>query len=79
VAGRIKDARVEILNRVQKLRKIPGLHAEEKQAIEDAMAGLRSLERYEADHVEKEAEEALRKLRSLEPRLRRLKPDQNKE
>ena len=79
VAGRIKDARVEISNRVQELRKIPGLHAEEKQAIEDAMVGLRSLERYEADRVEKEAEEALQKLRSPEPRLQRLKLDPNEE
>jgi len=58
---------------------IPGLHAEEKQAIEDATVGLRSLERYEADRVEKEAAEALRKLRSLEPRLQRLKLDTNQE
>jgi hypothetical protein len=79
VAGRIKDARDEILNRVQELRKIPGLHAEEQQAIEDAMSGLRTLEWYEADRVEKEAEEALRKLRSLEPRLQRLKPNPNEE
>jgi hypothetical protein len=79
VAGRIKDARAEILNRLQELRKTPALHSEEKQAIEDAMIGLRSLERYEADHVEKEAEEALRKLRSLEPTLRRLNWDPNEE
>src|SRR5882672_3673137 len=79
VTGRIKDARVEISNRVQELRNIPGLHAEEKQAIEDAMVGLRSLERYEADRLEKEAGEALRKLRSLEPRLQRLRLDPNEE
>lgn len=79
VAGRIKDARVEISNRVQELRKIPGLHAEEKEAIDDAMIGLQSLERYEADRVETEAQEALRKLRSLEPRLQRLKLERNEE
>jgi hypothetical protein len=76
MAGRIKDARAEVLNRVEKLKSIPGLHAEEKQAIEDAVSGLRSLEHIEAEHV---ANEALQKLRSLEPKLRRLKLDPNEE
>jgi hypothetical protein len=53
VAGRIQDARVEILSRVENLRNIPGLHAEEKQAIEDAMSGLQSLERDEEKQVAK--------------------------
>lgn len=76
MAGRIKDARAEILHRVEKLKSIPGLHAEEKQAIEDAINGLRTLEREEAVDV---ANEALQKLRSLDPKLRRLKRDPNEE
>ena len=45
--GRIGDARTEIIARVKKLKKIPGLHAREEQAIEDALNALRFLEREE--------------------------------
>jgi hypothetical protein len=75
MAGRIKTARVEILSRVEELRNIPGLYAEERQALEDAMSGLRSLERDEAEYIEREAHAALHKLRSLDPGLQRLKFD----
>ncbi len=40
MAGRISDARAEIMARIEKLRDIPGLHAVERQAIEDALSGL---------------------------------------
>lgn len=82
VAGRIKDARGEILKRVEELQGIPGLHTEEKQAIEDALHGLRSLERTERaelEHIAREARAALEKLRSLQPKLERLKLDPNEE
>ena len=45
IAGRIGDARIEIAARLEKLREIPGLHTVEKQAIDDALGALRSLER----------------------------------
>ena len=82
VAGRIEDARVEILKRIGKLQGVPGLHTEEKQAIEDALNGLRSLERTERaelEHIAREARAALEKLRSLEPKFARLKLDPNEE
>jgi hypothetical protein len=34
--GRIKDARIEIVARVEKLQTMPGLHAEKRHAITDA-------------------------------------------
>ncbi len=45
MAGRIGDARTEIAARIEKLHSIPGLHAEERQAIDDALGALRILER----------------------------------
>ena len=47
MAGRLQDARPEILKRIEKLRDMPGLHREERQAVEDALSGLRMLEREE--------------------------------
>ena len=65
MAGRIRDTRIEIAARIKKLHDIPGLHAQEKQAIEDALSGLRVLEREEARY---EADER----RIAEPRLENL-------
>ena len=48
MAGRIADARAEIVKRVEALRNIPGLHKEEQHAIEDALQNLRFLEREDA-------------------------------
>jgi hypothetical protein len=74
--SRIFDARTEIAARVEKLSGIPGLHAEERQAITDALNGLRMLEneqiRHQKDQQEKLAHEAMEKLRSLEPRIEQL-------
>jgi hypothetical protein len=54
MSGRIESARSEIVARVEKLRTMPELHTDERQAIEDALSGLRGLEleesRYGADH-----------------------------
>jgi hypothetical protein len=45
--GRIGDARREIVERVEKLKSPPGLHAREGQALEDALNALKFLEREE--------------------------------
>lgn len=83
MAGRISDARAEIMARVEKLRDIPGLHTGERQAIEDALNGLRSLEkeeiRYSADQQRKLAQAALEKLRAIEPKIARLESEQSDE
>ena len=75
MAGRIRDTRTEIAARIEKLHDIPGLHAQEGQAIEDALNSLRTLEReearYEADG-QRIAEAAIEKLRALAPRLENL-------
>jgi hypothetical protein len=52
--GRIAQAREEIVKRVAALRDMPGIHDEERQAIDDALSSLRHLERKEAKY---EAEE----------------------
>ena len=75
MAGRIRDTRIEIAARIEKLHDVPGLHAQEKQAIEDALSGLKVLEREEARHEADErriAESALEKLRTLAPRIENL-------
>jgi hypothetical protein len=83
MAGRISDARAEIMARIEKLRDIPGLHAVERQAIEDALSGLRSLEneeiRYAKDQQRNMAEAALEKLRSIEPKIVRLECEQSED
>ena len=73
IAGRIGDAREEITARIEKLRDIPGLHEREKQAIEDALNGLRMLEQEEERARADErriAEAALEKLRVIGPKLK---------
>ena len=76
MAGRIGDARTEIAARLEKLHGIPGLHEEERQAITDALSGLKSLERedaeYEAAEERRIAEQALEKLRKIGPKLEKL-------
>ena len=72
MAGCIGDARTEIATRIEKLRDLPGLHADERQAMEDALNALRSLERTEERHEENErriAEGAIEKLRVIAPKL----------
>jgi hypothetical protein len=48
VRARIEAAQTAILARIEKLATLPGLHPEERQAIEDALRGLRSLEQEHA-------------------------------
>ena len=72
MTGRIGNARTEIAARIEKLHDIPGLHAKERQAIEDALNSLRSLEREEERYAADErrvAETALEKLRFIAPRV----------
>jgi hypothetical protein len=44
MSGRIADARGEIEKRIAALREMPGIHDEERQAIEDALSSLRYLD-----------------------------------
>ena len=72
MTGRIGDARGAIIERVAKLREMPGLHSEERQAIEDALRSLRVLEHEEERHKGEEkriAEEALTKLLTLADKI----------
>ena len=75
IAGRISDARAEIVKRIEALRSIPGLHGEERQAIEDAIHNLRVLEREDANDTageqRKAAEAVLERLRSIAPKIKR--------
>jgi len=74
MAGRIADARAEIVKRVEALRQLPGLHKTEQRAIEDALNNLRFLEREDAQITEqrRKAEVALEQLHLLEPTIERL-------
>jgi hypothetical protein len=77
ITGRIGDARVEITDRIEKLRGIPGLHSAEIQAIDDAHRTLRFLEgeedRYAAEEKRRAIEKALHKLRSIAPKIEKLR------
>jgi hypothetical protein len=75
IAGRIGDARTEIAARLEKMRGIPGLHTVEKQALDDALSALLSLERAEERDPDNEcriAEKALQSLRVIAPRFENL-------
>ena len=76
VSGRIRDARAEIVARLEMLEALPGLHAEERSALSDAVNGLRSLEiqdeRYTYAMHRQATHAAINKLRALEPALLRL-------
>ena len=73
--GRIGDARREIVARVEKLKSLPGVHAREDQALEDALNALKFLEREEDRYDEDQRREtlavAMRKLQSLGPKIRK--------
>ena len=73
MTGRISDARTAISTRLEKLKQIPGLHAQEHQAIGDALNNLRVLEReekrFEEGEKKRALDEALQKVRSLAPRF----------
>jgi hypothetical protein len=75
MAGRIADARAEILKRVEALRNIPGLHKEEQHAIEDALQNLRFLEREDAaitaEEERNQAAAALERLLEIASKIER--------
>ena len=57
--GRIGNARAEILARIESLKSIPGLHAQEDRAIDDALNALRFLEHEEDRYDENQRRESL--------------------
>jgi hypothetical protein len=73
ISDRIKTTRTAILARVEKLQSMPGLHSYERQALADALSGLRVLQdeerRYDAEQKRRAIEGALEKLRSVAPRV----------
>ena len=79
MAGRIVEARAEIVKRIEALRDIPGLHEQERQAIDDAYHNLRFLEREDAaitaEEERNKAEAALERLLAIAPKIKRLNRD----
>ena len=75
MSGRIEAARTAISARLEKLRSIPGLHTEERQAIDDARRMLQVLEeeehRYNREQQRRILEEAEQKLRSIAPGIQK--------
>jgi hypothetical protein len=78
MTGRIDEARTAIIARLEKLRSMPGLHAEEQQAIEDSLRTLRFLqaeeERYQAEEKRLALEKVEKRLRSIAPVIKRHEP-----
>jgi hypothetical protein len=74
--GRIGNARTEIVARVEKLKSMPGLHAREDRAIDDALNALRFLEgeeeRYDENQRRQALETAMRNLQSIAPRIKKI-------
>jgi len=75
MSGRIKATRTAISARLEKLSSIPGLHTEERQAIEDCQRMLQLLEgeehRYNDEQKRRALEEAEQKLRSIAPGIQK--------
>ena len=73
--GRIANARESIVTRVAKLHDLPGLHEEERQAIQDALNNLRVLEhedkQYTMEEERRALEQAQRSLQMLAPKMLR--------
>jgi hypothetical protein len=64
--------------RIEKLCELPGLHATERQALSDALTGLRALERQGARHEEYEgriAETVIEKIRMIAPEIQRMEQE----
>jgi hypothetical protein len=78
MTGRIDEARTAIIARLEKLRSMPGLHAEEQQAIEDSLRTLCFLqaeeERYQAEEKRLALEKVEKRLRSIAPVIKRHEP-----
>ena len=72
MAGRIMEAREEIVKRIEHLEQMPGLQSRERRSIADALNGLRSLEREEARRQREAAELALQELAAIAPVIHRV-------
>jgi hypothetical protein len=81
MSGRIDSARSEIVTRVAKLQTMPGLHSDERQALRDALSGLRALEleesRYDADHRRLVLNNTSETLRSIAPAILKKQNEEN--
>jgi hypothetical protein len=68
MSGRIDAARSEIVARIEKLRSMPGLHIDERHALQDALSGLRTLAEEEARFNDEQKRRLEREsLRSVPP------------
>jgi hypothetical protein len=80
---RIKEARTEIVARVEKLQTMPGLHAEEHHAMADALSSLRFLEqeegRADAAKQRRALDLSLERLRSIAPAILKTQSEENQE
>jgi hypothetical protein len=78
MTGRIYAARTEIVSRLEKLHGMPGLHKEERQAIEDALSGLRVLTaedaRYHVAEKQRVLDRSLAALKRIGSAIHRLDP-----
>ena len=81
MSGRIDTARTEIIARIEKLHSMPGLHIDERQALQDALSGLRALAeeevRYDAEQKRKVLERTHESLRSIGPSILRNEREQS--
>ena len=77
MSGRIEAAKAAIVARMEKLCTMPGLHPEERRAIEDALRGLNLLKqeeaRFDAEAARRAVERSLENLRSVGPTIQRLR------
>jgi hypothetical protein len=72
MSGRIDAARSEIVARIEKLHSMPGLHIDERQALQDALSGLRTLAE---DEVRYDAEQKRRLEGTIAPSILRNEQD----
>jgi|SRR5579863_3700196 len=82
MAGRILEARNEIMSRLELLRESLNSHPRERQAITDALNNLRVLEReeskYKAEQQRQAVQTALEKLETINPMIQK-RPSNNEE
>jgi hypothetical protein len=68
MTGRISDTRTAVIARLEKLKDMPRFQTEEREAIDDALRGLKVLEREEAAYQDDEKQRIVeRALTSLRP------------
>jgi hypothetical protein len=83
MSGRIEAAKGAIVARMERLCTMPGLHPQERQAIEDALRSLRLLkqeeERFDAEEGRQAAERSLQNLRSVGATIQRFRQSADSE